>query len=456
VILLQAADAAAPARADKILPDRVVPGLGGVSETMLWSLHNRACEAKRDDGILVDPDSVTIHTAMDYDFARHFGEPGGSLAMRAAAIDGALRLWLETHPDGLVVSLGEGLETQARRVDNGRMRWLSVDLPEAIRLRERFLPQTDRFRHLSISALDAAWMDAVDASSGVIIVAQGLLMYLDAASVRALLSAIAERFPGADLIFDVVPPWFSRLTVMGLRQTPHYHLPAMPWGIGRESIAATLRGWHWRFDDCAFLDYGAPRGWPMLLTRALHDVPLARHALPCLVHVTTTAKDGPMRMTDQNDGLGAVIAAATLTASRTGELARSSGEVVARRVALGVAGALNPGTADHAEFARMVPEKLEAFTAMGTILRKQSDLVGRELTRLAADELEATARATLAFAGCMTPAALGAAQHGFVVAWFERAAANLVALGMLTLNAQEAAMAPLHAQVAENVGRLSE
>jgi hypothetical protein len=161
-------------------------------------------------------------------------------------------------------------------------------------------------------------------------------------------------------------------------------------------------------------------------------------------------------MTDQNDGLGAVIAAATLTASRTGELARSSGEVVARRVALGVAGALSPSTADHAEFARMVPEKLEAFTAMGTILRKQSDHVGRELTRLAADELEATARATLAFAGCMTPAALGAAQHGFVVAWFERAAANLVALGMLTLNAQEAAMAPLHAQVAENVGRLSE
>ncbi len=52
---------------------RVVPGLAGVSETMLWSLHNRACEAKRFDGILVDPDSVSIHDAMDYDFAAHFG-----------------------------------------------------------------------------------------------------------------------------------------------------------------------------------------------------------------------------------------------------------------------------------------------------------------------------------------------------------------------------------------------
>jgi hypothetical protein len=435
--------------------DRVSPALAGVSETMLWSLHNRACEAKRADRVLSDPDSITIHAAMDYDFDGHFGEPGGSLAMRAAAIDRVLRRWLETHPDGLIVSLGEGLETQARRVDNGRMRWLSVDLPDAIRLRERFLPETDRFRHLALSALDESWMDAVDASSGVFIVAQGLLMYLDRPSVRRLLSGIAERFPGAELIFDVVPPWFSRLTVMGLQQTPQYRLPPMPWGIGRASIAATLRRWHPGFADCVFLEYGAPRGWALLLSRALHEIPSARHELPCLVHVTTTAIDRTVHM-PQDDSIGGVFAAATLNASRTGDLARSASHVVAKRVALGVAGALNPVAADHAEFARMVPEKMEAFSAMGTILRRQSDHVGRELTRLASDEMQATARASLAFAGCATPAALAAAQHGFMVAWFERAAANFVAMGMLTLNAQEAAMAPIHAQVAENVDRLSE
>jgi O-methyltransferase involved in polyketide biosynthesis len=453
---LQAANDAGGCGVSRARDDRVSPALGGVSETMLWSLHNRACEAKRDDGILVDPDSIVIHAAMDYDFDGRFGEPGGSLAMRAAAIDRALRLWLETHPDGLVVSLGEGLETQARRVDNGRMRWLSVDLPDAIRLRERFLPQTDRFRHLALSALDESWMDAVDASSGVFIVAQGLLMYLDRPLVRRLLSGIAERFPGADLIFDVVPLWFSHLTVMGLQQTPQYRLPAMPWGIGRESIAATLQGWHWRFADCVFLDYGAPRGWPLLLTRAMHEIPSARHELPCLVHVTITATERAVHMNSRDDSIGGVIAAATLNASRTGDLARSASHVVAKRVALGMAGALNPVAADHAEFARMVPEKMEAFSAASAILRRQSDHVGRELTRLASDEMQAAARASLAFAGCATPAALAAAQHGFMVAWFERAAANFVAMGMLTLNAQEAAMAPIHAQVAENVGRLSD
>jgi O-methyltransferase involved in polyketide biosynthesis len=52
-------------------------------------------------------------------------------------------------------------------------------LPEAIRLRECFVPPPDRFRHLAGSALDRGWMDAVERSPAVFIVAQGLLMYRD-------------------------------------------------------------------------------------------------------------------------------------------------------------------------------------------------------------------------------------------------------------------------------------
>jgi O-methyltransferase involved in polyketide biosynthesis len=58
----------------------VTPALADVSETMLWALHNRATEAKRRDGVLVDPESARIHDMIDYAFARHFGEPAGSLA----------------------------------------------------------------------------------------------------------------------------------------------------------------------------------------------------------------------------------------------------------------------------------------------------------------------------------------------------------------------------------------
>jgi O-methyltransferase involved in polyketide biosynthesis len=252
---------------------------------MLWSLHNRACEARRHDGILKDPRTISIHDAIDYDFHYSFGTPGGSLAARAAQIDQCLREWLVNHPDGFVASLGEGLETQASRVDNGLMRWLSVDLPQAIAVREKFITPTPRFSHLAASALSSGWMDRVDPASGICIIAQGLLMYLQPTQVEELIRSIASRFPGAMLVFDTVPVWFSRLTMTGLKQTPHYLLPAMPWGIDRHEVEETLRSWHAGVTNIAFLSYRAPRGLHRYVSEMVETIPLLRHQVPCLLQV---------------------------------------------------------------------------------------------------------------------------------------------------------------------------
>ena len=83
---------------ENLPPRHVAPDLSGVSETMLWSLYNRASEARRPDGVLDDRESVRIQSAIDYDFAGRFGEPQGSLAVRAAEIDRVLRAWLKRHP----------------------------------------------------------------------------------------------------------------------------------------------------------------------------------------------------------------------------------------------------------------------------------------------------------------------------------------------------------------------
>jgi O-methyltransferase involved in polyketide biosynthesis len=259
------------------------PHLSGVPETMLWSLYHRAVESRRSDAVLHDPDGIRIMEALDYDFAAHFGVPGGSLAARAATIDQTIADWLDMHPDGLVISLGEGLETQARRVDNGRIRWLSVDLPEAIRLRETFLPPTERFRHLAMSALDPEWMEMVDATAPIFIVAQGLFMYLQPDAVGRLLGRMAVRLPGAKLVFDTIPPWLSRLTLLGLNQTPTYRLPPMPWGIARDDIEPTLRRWCPTLGPVKMLPYSMPRGMPAVLLNLMAAAPVLRHQLPSLV-----------------------------------------------------------------------------------------------------------------------------------------------------------------------------
>jgi O-methyltransferase involved in polyketide biosynthesis len=473
--------------------DGIVPNLAGVSETMLWSLHNRASETRRPDGVLVDPESVRIQSAINYDFARHFGDPVGSLAARAAEIDQALRSWLKHHPDGCVVSLGEGLETQGRRVDNGRLRWLSVDLPDAIRLRERFLAPTHRFCHIAASALDPVWMDAVDPQSDIFVVAQGLLMYLEPESVRRLFTTIADRFPATEIVFDAVPRWFSHLTLWGLNQTPHYRLPAMPWGINRDELEWTLRNWHPRVATVEFLDYRAPRGLPRVLADMTNYIPVARHAVPSLVHITMAnaaslptvnsntvagetspasaheeyrfhSKDlmtfGESQMTpaignissvDATDG---IFAMARQNACRGNDIVKATTKVIAKRVALGLAAALDPVHADHGEFARMVPEKVEAFSAAGMVMLKQSGEASQQMMRLASREVMTTAFATIEMTGCSGPAAWAEAQGRFARAWLSRATSSLDTMGMLVLTAQAAAMAPIRQTVVANSERL--
>jgi O-methyltransferase involved in polyketide biosynthesis len=224
--------------------DRVKVELGGVPETLLWTLYHRAAEARRPDSVIDDAKAVDLVDAIDYPFEERFGPAafGQWQALRARGFDRRVGGFLAERPDGVVVALGEGLETQFWRVDNGRVHWLTVDLPESVAVRERLLPaEPPRRRVIACSALDERWMDEVDASAGVLITAQGLLMYLQPADVRRLIAACAARFPGGALLFDAVPRWFSALSTRGALKTDGFTAPPMPWAMDaaeRRRIAA--------------------------------------------------------------------------------------------------------------------------------------------------------------------------------------------------------------------------
>jgi O-methyltransferase involved in polyketide biosynthesis len=214
--------------------------LTGDPETMLWTLYNRACEARRADTLLRDPECVRIFNAITYEFERSFGKPNGSHPMRSRVFDDRLRPWLERHPGGAVIELAAGLETQFQRCDDGQVRWYCVDVPEGIAVRERFLPESSRCRHLPQSALDLSWMDAVDGQKGTFVTAQDLLMYFEAAEVQRLLCAIMERFAGVEIRFDAIPHWFSKKTLKGFGKTKHYTAPPMPWAASHDELEPLL------------------------------------------------------------------------------------------------------------------------------------------------------------------------------------------------------------------------
>jgi O-methyltransferase involved in polyketide biosynthesis len=189
-----------------ILPDVEVE-LAGVPETALWTLYHRALGAGRADAVISDPLAVELVERLDHPFAERFGDGRGFSqwqALRAATFDREVRRFAAACPGGTVVALGEGLETGFWRAGDG-LDWLTVDVPEMVALRDRALPASPRRRSWAGSALDAGWMDEVDGRRGVLITAQGLLMYFSREATHRLVSACARRFPGGALVFDAVP-----------------------------------------------------------------------------------------------------------------------------------------------------------------------------------------------------------------------------------------------------------
>ncbi len=262
--------------ADRGPPRSEAAGLTGISQTLLVPLWARAVETGRADGIIRDPHAVRILQELAFDFGRFDRGWQSQLGMsvRTWLLDREVSLYLARHPAGTVVLLGCGLDARALRLDNGTARWIELDLPEVMTLRERLLPPSARRRSIAASVLDTAWLDAVPADPPPLFVAEGLSMYIPEADLRALLSQIAERFPGSTMLIEALS---RRKAGMTTRHDLVAKLGArFVFGIdsGRE-----FEAWHEAIAFEAEWSYLAfqPQRWRYL--RWLRALPFARRAI---------------------------------------------------------------------------------------------------------------------------------------------------------------------------------
>lgn len=274
-------------------PPRLKVALEGVPETTLWTLYHRAKDSQRPGSRLSDPKAIELVGAIDFPFEQKFGHKVGGLdgwiGERALTFDGEVRSVLATDPAALVAVIGEGLETQFWRVDNGQVRWLTVDLPETAAVRRALVGEDPPRRRLFAgSALDLDWFSALGATpeDRVVVVAQGLLMYLPPREVEALIARCAERFRGGVMLFDTVPAWMSWLTQQGWARSPSgYRAPHMPWGVDAGDHAR-FRRLHPNIANVRSV--GVPRG-PGALSSVLlplgRRIPVIRRGMPSIVRI---------------------------------------------------------------------------------------------------------------------------------------------------------------------------
>lgn len=153
-------------------------------------LYSRAVESRRPNPIFVDEKAQEIlgHVEYDFDKLKIPRKTAVTLCLRAKKIDAYTREFLARHPRSVVVHLGCGLDSRWTRVNKGEVEWYDLDMPKVIDLRRKFYEETETYRMIPSSVTDLGWMGIISPRGRpVLVIAEGLLMYLKEEEVKALI-----------------------------------------------------------------------------------------------------------------------------------------------------------------------------------------------------------------------------------------------------------------------------
>ena len=176
-----------------------------VKETLLITLYAKARDSILPGSALRDRWAAEAVSRIDYDFRKLAidRDMKVGIALRAHIFDGYARDFLARHHEATVLHLGCGLDSRVFRIDPPpAVHWFDVDYPDVVELRRRLYPSRDGYTLVGTSVTDPAWLDGIPSDRPTLILAEGLLMYIDGDEVHALIDRLLARFRSGEIAFD--------------------------------------------------------------------------------------------------------------------------------------------------------------------------------------------------------------------------------------------------------------
>ena len=128
---------------------------------------------------------------------------------RTIVLDKLVKTYLVGHPGAVVVNIACGLDTRCYRM-KGYSHWYNLDLPESIAVREKLLPESGNISQIAMSAMDDWGGEIKETSTSVLVIIEGLTMYLSEADVKRIFGVIAARFDHVKVLVETMNPMVVR------------------------------------------------------------------------------------------------------------------------------------------------------------------------------------------------------------------------------------------------------
>ena len=180
--------------------------LGDVQTTALIPLAIKANETLRSNARIKDEKAVEIIRALKVDtkpydkFLSHEG-----VIARTIMLDQSLKEIIKKNPESVIVNLGAGFDNRFSRVDNGKIRWFDLDLPDMISARKKAFPERERVTMITGSILENDWCseirkEGLSDKGRYVFLAEGLFMYFTLGEIGKFLTILKENFPEGGIL----------------------------------------------------------------------------------------------------------------------------------------------------------------------------------------------------------------------------------------------------------------
>jgi O-methyltransferase involved in polyketide biosynthesis len=236
---------------------------GSIQYTMLGPLWARAVYTQKYPDLLNDKKAIEIQNkiSVDLGWIEEWLQEWRALGLmaRAKSFDITLIEHIKKYPETTIVNLGCGLDTTFFRVDNGKIQWYDLDLPDAIEYRKKFIPESPRNKFIAKSVFDYSWFEDIEyhQKKRIFFIAGGLIYYFKEDEIKDLFKRMADKYSGGFLIFDVISKlaiWISKKRIKKYEKQGKLKSEEIPhwiFGIGNPkkvfpkwSKTIKLKDWH--------------------------------------------------------------------------------------------------------------------------------------------------------------------------------------------------------------------
>lgn len=133
-----------------------------------------------------------------------------NMAMRARVFDDWTDQMLVKNPDAVVLHIGCGMDGRCLRVKQPYNCWYDCDFPDVIEARKQYYQESSVYHMMGLDATDTKKINELPEGNTVIVVLEGISMYLTNDQLKALIAALRQKYLYVHVLLDVYTQFGAR------------------------------------------------------------------------------------------------------------------------------------------------------------------------------------------------------------------------------------------------------